>query len=208
MSRGTSRRSWVMSRAWRRWAAPASISVRASSTFATTIQPRRSRRQASRSSWVEAPAAGSSRSAIGRPSRSPRVNVASVRPSGELSRCDLVVAGLFGRRCLGHERGRVALLDRLARDDALLDVAARGQLELHVEQCLLDGRAQAARAGLALEALVGDARQRVLAEDELDAVEAEEALELLDQRVARLGQDRDQVIARELVHGAHHGQTA
>ena len=30
----------------------------------------------------------------------------------------------------------------------------------------------------------------------------EEALELLDDRVARLGEDRDQVLARELVHGA------
>ena len=44
--------------------------------------------------------------------------------------------------------------------------------------------------------------QRVVGEDELDPVEAEEALELLDERVARLGEDRDQVVARELVHRA------
>ena len=44
--------------------------------------------------------------------------------------------------------------------------------------------------------------ERVLGEHELDAVEGEEALELLDERVARLDQDRDEVLARELVHGA------
>src|SRR3954469_13995445 len=205
---GTSAKSCVISVAWRRGVAPAATSARARSTGATTTQPDRSRRHASRSSSSVASSAGSSRSASGRSPRSAGVKVASVRPSGALSRGDLVVAGVVRRRRLGHERGRVALLDRLARDDALLDVAARGQLELHVEQRLFDDRAQAAGAGLALETLVGDARQRVLAEDELDAIEAEEALELLDERVARLGQDRDQVVAGELVHGAHDRQTA
>ena len=77
----------------------------------------------------------------------------------------------------------------------LLDVAAGRQLELHVEEDLLDDRPQAAGAGLALEGLVGDRDQRVVGEDELDAVELEEALELLDERVARLGEDRDEVVA-------------
>src|SRR5690242_16816548 len=112
---------------------------------------------------------------------------------------------LLGRR-LGDERGREALLDRLARHDALLDVAAGGQLELHLEQDLLEDRAQAARAGLALERLLGDRGERVVREDELDPVEGEEALELLDERVARLGEDRDEVLARELVDGGHDGQ--
>src|SRR3954463_2358670 len=116
--------------------------------------------------------------------------------------------GVLLRRGLGHERGRDALLDRLARHDALLDVATGGQLELHLEQDLLDDRTQAAGAGLALEGLLRDRGERVLGEDELDAVEGEEALELLDQRVARLGEDRDEVLAGELMHGAHHWQTA
>ena len=51
-------------------------------------------------------------------------------------------------------------------------------------------------------ALSAIADQRVVGEDELDAVEREEALELLDERVARLGEDRDQVVARELVDRA------
>ena len=66
--------------------------------------------------------------------------------------------GLFGRG-FGDERRREALLDGLLRDDALLHVAARGQLELHLEQDLLDDRAQTARAGFALEALLGDRRR-------------------------------------------------
>ena len=57
-------------------------------------------------------------------------------------------------------------------------------------------------------ALSAIAVERVLGEDELDAVEGEEALELLDERVARLDQDRDEVLARELVHGAHDRQAA
>ena len=65
----------------------------------------------------------------------------------------------------------------------------RARLELDVEQGLLEDRAQAAGAGLAREGLVGDRAERVIGEHELDAVELEEPLELLDERVARLGED-------------------
>src|SRR3954453_5120675 len=107
-----------------------------------------------------------------------------------------------------HERRLDAAIDGVLGHDALLDVAPRGQLELHLEQDLLDDRAQAARARLALERLVGDRLERVGREDELDPVEAEEALELLDDRVARLGEDRDQIVARELVDGRGDRQAA
>ena len=46
--------------------------------------------------------------------------------------------------------------------------------------------------------------QRLLGEHQLDPVELEEALELLDERVARLGQDLHQLVARELVDRGHH----
>src|SRR5262249_32188789 len=91
---------------------------------------------------------------------------------------------------------------------ALLDVAAAGQLELHVEEDLLDDRPQAAGAGLALERPVGDRGQRLVGEDQLDPVELEEALELLRERVARLGEDLDEVVARELVDGADDREAA
>src|SRR3954469_22000646 len=119
---------------------------------------------------------------------------------------DLVEADFL--RGLGHERRAETLLDGLLGHDALLHVAARGKLELPVEQRLLEDRAEAARAGLAGQRLVGDRGQRLVGEHQLDAVELEEALELLDQGVARLGQDRDQVVARELVDHRYHRQAA
>src|SRR4051812_2928498 len=115
----------------------------------------------------------------------------------------LVLAG--GDR---DERRRAAGLDGLLGHDALLDVAPGGQLELHVEQDLLDDRAQAAGAGLALQGTIGDRDEGVVGEDQLDAVELEEALELLDQRVARLGEDRDEVVTGQLMDGAHDREAA
>ena len=67
-----------------------------------------------------------------------------------------------------HERRLQAPLDRLAGHHALVDVAAGGQLEHHVEQRALDDRAQAAGARLAGERLFGDLPERVVGEDELD----------------------------------------
>src|SRR5262249_20366277 len=105
---------------------------------------------------------------------------------GFFDACGDVFVDAFGGR---DERRLEVLLDRLLRDHALGDVAPRRQLEHDVEQRVLDDRAEAARAGLALERLVGDLPERVVREDELDVVVAEEALVLLDERVLRLNQD-------------------
>src|ERR671924_1118661 len=110
------------------------------------------------------------------------------------------------RSGLGDERRLKLLLDRVPGHDALLDVTSGRQLELHIEQRLLENRAQSACTGLALEGLVSDRLERVVSEDELDAVEVEETLELLDERVARLGEDPDQVVARQLVDDRADGQ--
>src|SRR5205823_13924863 len=45
-------------------------------------------------------------------------------------------------------------------------------------------------------------------EDELDSVEAEEAGELLDEGVARLGEDRHEVVTLQLVDHRYHRQAA
>src|SRR5262249_49591934 len=82
------------------------------------------------------------------------------------------------------------------------------QLEHDVEQRVLDDRAQATRTGLALERLVGDLPERVVGEDELDVVVAEEALVLLDERVLRLHQDLHEILAMQLVHGGADRQAA
>src|SRR3712207_4651443 len=124
----------------------------------------------------------------------------------KLRRLRGLLLAVVGR--LGDQRRLDAALDGLLGHHALLDVAAGGQLELDLEQDLLDDRAQAAGARLALERAVGDGLERVVGEDQLDPVEAEEPLELLDDGVARLGEDRDQVLARELVHGGGHRQAA
>src|SRR4051794_8245281 len=116
-----------------------------------------------------------------------------------LGRLGGLAAALALVRGDGDERGLDAALDGLLGHDALLDVAPGGQLELHLEQDLFDDRAQAPRPRLALEGLVRHGLQSIGREHELDPVEAEEALELLHDRVARLGQDRDEVVARELV---------
>src|SRR5436309_11198311 len=105
-----------------------------------------------------------------------------------------------GGLCARDERRADALRDALLRDHALGDVAPRRQLEHHVEQRSLDDRAEAARAGLALERAVGNLPHRVLGKDELDPVVAEEALVLLDQRVLGLLEDLDEVLAPQLVH--------
>src|SRR6266540_4080108 len=118
------------------------------------------------------------------------------------------LVGLVDRGAgLGDERRLEALRDRLLRDHALGDVLTRWQLEHHVEQRGLDDRAQAARAGLTLERLLRDLPQPVLGEDELDVVVGEEALVLLDERVLRLGEDLDEVVLLQLVHGRDDGQT-
>ena len=79
---------------------------------------------------------------------------------------------------LGDERGVEPLLDRLSGDHALAHVAPRRQVEHDVEQRVLDDAAQAAGARLQGQRLVGDGVQRLLGEDQLDAVQQEELLVL------------------------------
>src|SRR5215208_856400 len=107
-----------------------------------------------------------------------------------------------------HERRAQVPLDCLLRDHALGDVLAGRELEHDVEQRMLDDRAQSAGAGLALERLVRDLPERVVGEDELHRVVVEEALVLLDERVLRLEQDLDEILARQLVHRRDYGQPA
>src|SRR5262245_33375860 len=119
------------------------------------------------------------------------------RLRGLLDRLFRLVAGGLRTR---DERRANALRDALLRDHALGDVAPRRQLEHHVEQRCLDDRAEPAGTGLALERAVGDLPHRVVGEDELDAVVPEEALVLLDERVLRLLEDLNEILAPQLVH--------
>src|SRR6266566_6788287 len=137
--------------------------------------------------------------------------MAACRPAKET-----VLGGLFDElvglvealAAARHERRAQALGDRLLRDHALGDVPARRQLEHHVEQRRLDDRPQPAGARLAIQSLVGDLPQGVLGEDELDVVVAEEPLVLPRQRVLRLRQDLDEILALQLMHRRDDGQPA
>src|SRR5579859_478311 len=92
------------------------------------------------------------------------------------------------------EQQRVGLaLDRLGGHDHLADVGARGDLVHDVEEDLLDDRAQAASAGLALRGAGRGREQTVIGELELDLVDRQELLVLLHDRVLRLGEDAQQV---------------
>ncbi len=72
------------------------------------------------------------------------------------------------------------------------DVVARGHFVHHGEQNLFHDCPQAAGAGAAQDRLIGDRFQRVVGELQFDAVEFEQLDVLLDQGVARLGEDADQ----------------
>ena len=98
--------------------------------------------------------------------------------------------------------------DHLFGDHDLLDAFQRRQLEHGVEQDRFHDRAQAARAGLAVDGALGDRRQRVLVEGQVDVLHLEQPLVLLDQRVLRLGQDLDQRRLVEVLERRQHRQAA
>src|SRR5664280_1922509 len=100
------------------------------------------------------------------------------------------------------------LFDALARDHALGDVAPRRQVEHDAHQRLLDDGAQPARAGATRERLLRDREQRLVGEHQLDAVQAEELLVLLGERVLGLREDLAQVGLVEVVHRRDDRQAA
>ena len=83
-----------------------------------------------------------------------------------------------------------------------------GHLEHDVEHELLDDGAQGAGAGFFRKRLVRDDAQRAFVEFQLDVVVVHEHLVLLDYGVVRLGQDVEQHVLRERLHGADDGQAA
>src|ERR1044071_9558087 len=120
--------------------------------------------------------------------------------------------GLSARSARGlaleHELGAGAALDDLAGHDALLDAGERGDLVHDVEHDLLDDRAQAAGAGVAAGGLLGDRGQRVGPEVELDALELEQPMVLLGERVLGLPQHLGQRLDVERVARDDHRQPA
>src|SRR4051812_26134809 len=106
----------------------------------------------------------------GAPRRTPQLEFGCEQEPTVLRRLLLVDLARRSPAGLREERGAHVPLDRLARDDALLDVIATGQLEHHVHEGVLDDRPQAASAGLTLDRLLGDRTEGALGEDELHLV--------------------------------------
>src|SRR5207249_4518762 len=99
-----------------------------------------------------------------------------------------------------NERRVDAGEDHLLVDDALGDVLAGGELVHHVQQHLFQDGPQASGTRPPQQSLFRDGLHRVLAELELHAVEFEELLVLLDQRILGLGEDVDEGLLVEVVH--------
>ena len=101
--------------------------------------------------------------------------------------------------CLRRPRGQITTSSTPSR---------LRQVEHGVEQDAFHDRAQAARAGLALDRLAGDRVQRLVREGQLDVLHLEQPLVLLDQRVLRLGEDLHQRGFVEILQRRDHRQTA
>ena len=103
-------------------------------------------------------------------------------------------SGLFAAQSARAMRGAGQLRlgpggNHIARYMAGGHIVLARQIKHGIQQRFFDDRAQAARAALLLHRHVRDGRQRVLIEGEGHAVQLQELGILLNQRVARLGQD-------------------
>ncbi len=96
--------------------------------------------------------------------------------------------------------------DHIARNHHFLDTFQAGQIEHGFEQDALHDRAQAARAGLALDSLAGDRAQGLVGEGQLDIFHFEQPLVLLHQRILRFLQDLLQRGFVEILQRRNHRQ--
>src|SRR5829696_3654514 len=114
---------------------------------------------------------------------------------------------LGGAVRVDEQRARLAV-DDLGPDHHLLDRIEARQIVHGFEQDAFHDRAQAASAGLSLDRLPGDERQRLVLEGQVDALHLEQALVLLDERVLRLLEDALQRHLVEILERRDHRQAA
>src|SRR5437899_5655496 len=109
---------------------------------------------------------------------------------------------------LGDEQRGPALRDAFGRHGDLADVIAARQLEHDVGHHLFQDGAQAARAGAALDRLLGDGFERFLLDGEPHVLELEQLLVLLGEGVLGLDEDTDERVLVQRVERHHHRQPA
>src|SRR5258707_12088104 len=137
---------------------------------------------------------------------------------GRLHRCAAWRAlVLLGRFVFQLDSARLATRDKLrgpqavdgiAIDHHLLDVRTGGNLEHDIEEHFLDNRAQATSPCLLFERIIGGGFQGIRRKDELGAIQVQQLLILLDDRILRLGQDADQRVAVQVVERDGDGQAS
>src|SRR6478609_3984929 len=120
------------------------------------------------------------------------------------------LAGTLGPRLglTAHDRRVDVVEDDLAGHDDLGDLVIARHVEHDGEEDLLHDRAQAAGTRAAQQRLVGDRRDGVLRELEVDAVDLEHLLVLLHERVARHREDVDERLLVERRERRQDGQPA
>ena len=101
---------------------------------------------------------------------------------------------------------QIAALDQFSSDDQIVDPCAAGQVIHQVEHEFFEDHSEAAGAEFAIESLNGDGVGSLVGEDKVDALEFEEFLILLEDGVARLGEDFDEGGLVQLVEDADDGQ--
>ena len=94
------------------------------------------------------------------------------------------------------------------RDGAFHDVLHAGDLIHDFLHDLLDDRAEAAGAGIALDRLAGNGVDGSVFDDELYTVHGQQLLVLLDEGILRFGQDLDKGFFLQRVKGDDDGETA
>lgn len=93
------------------------------------------------------------------------------------------------------------------RDGAFHDVLHAGDLIHDFLHDLLDDRAEAAGAGIALDGLTGDSVDGSVFDDELYTVHGQQLLVLLDEGILRFGQDLDKGFFLQRMKGYDDGET-
>ena len=99
---------------------------------------------------------------------------------------------------LAADVGWAFACDDLAIDSHRLDILARGDLKHHVEHHFFENRAESASPGATADSLLGKGAKSIARDAQFHVVHGELLAVLLDESVFRLGENRHQLIFRQL----------
>ena len=102
-----------------------------------------------------------------------------------------------------HGNREIAFLDHFGGDLEFFDFLIAGKVIHQVEHQLFEDHAQAARADFAMQGFLGDGLRCVVCEKQVNALIFKEFLILLEDSVARLGENLNQRSFVEFIENAH-----